>query len=142
MQETPVLFLGWEDPRRRDRLPTPVFLGFPCGSAGKESTCNSGDLGSIPGEPPEKGKPTYSSILAWRIPWTINGNPLQYSCLENPKNEEAWHATVHGVATSLSLSISYSPWGCKKSDMTMRFSLSLLLQMYNGYNHMLKVLTY
>ena len=34
---------------RRDRLPPPVFLGFPCGSAGKESTCNSGDLGSIPG---------------------------------------------------------------------------------------------
>ena len=34
---------------RRDRLPTPVFLGFPCGSAGKESACNAGDLGSIPG---------------------------------------------------------------------------------------------
>ena len=37
--------LSW----RRDRLPTPVFLGFPCGSAGKESACNVGDLGSIPG---------------------------------------------------------------------------------------------
>ena len=36
-------------PWRRDRLPTPVFLGFPCGSAGKESTCNVGDLGLIPG---------------------------------------------------------------------------------------------
>ena len=34
---------------RRDRLPTPVFLGFPCGSAGKEATCNVGDLGLIPG---------------------------------------------------------------------------------------------
>ena len=34
---------------RRDRLPTPVFLGFPCGSIGKESTCNAGGLGSIPG---------------------------------------------------------------------------------------------
>ena len=33
----------------RDRLPTPVFLGFSCGSAGKESACNAGDLGSIPG---------------------------------------------------------------------------------------------
>ena len=41
MQETPVRFLGWEDPWRRDRLPTPVFLGFPCGSAGKESTSNA-----------------------------------------------------------------------------------------------------
>ena len=36
---------GW----LRDKLPTPVYLGFPCGSAGKESTCNVGDLGSIPG---------------------------------------------------------------------------------------------
>ena len=34
---------------RRDRLPTPVFLGFPCGSVGKESACNVGDLGLIPG---------------------------------------------------------------------------------------------
>ena len=38
MQETPVQLLGWEDPWRRDRLPTLIFLGFPCGSAGKEST--------------------------------------------------------------------------------------------------------
>ena len=90
MQETPVLFLGWEDPRRRDRLPTPVFLGFPCGSAGKESTCNERDWGSLitqlvknlPAmqatwvqslgweDALEKGKDTHSSILAWRIPWT------------------------------------------------------------------------
>ena len=49
MQETLVRFLGQEDPLRRDRLPTPVFLGFPCGSAGKDSACNVGDLGLIPG---------------------------------------------------------------------------------------------
>ena len=43
---------------RRDRLPTPVFLGFPCGSAGKESACNVGDMGSIPGlgRSPGEGK--------------------------------------------------------------------------------------
>ena len=53
----------------RDRLPTPLFLGFPGGSAGKESSCNEGDLGSIPGlgRSPGKGK----------------GYPLQYSGLEN-----------------------------------------------------------
>ena len=45
MQETPVRFLGWEDLLERDRLPTLVFLGFPCGSAGKETACNVGDLG-------------------------------------------------------------------------------------------------
>ena len=60
-------------PWRRDRLSTPVFLGFPHGSAGKESACNARDLGSIPGlgRSLEKGKATHSSILAWRIPWTI-----------------------------------------------------------------------
>ena len=58
---------------RRDKLPTPVFLGFPCGSAGKESTCNAGVMGSIPGweDPLEKGKATHSSILAWRSPGTV-----------------------------------------------------------------------
>ena len=52
-------FYSWVEriPRRRDRLPTPVFLGFPGGSASKESACNAGDLGSIPGlgYPPEEG---------------------------------------------------------------------------------------
>ena len=60
-------------PWRRDWLPTPVFLGFPGGSAGKESTCNAGDLGLIPGlgRSPGEGKGYPSSILAWRIPWTV-----------------------------------------------------------------------
>ena len=69
MLETLVWFLG----RRRNRLPTPVFLVFPCGSAGIESSCNVGDLGLIPGlgRSPGEEKATYCSILAWRIPWTI-----------------------------------------------------------------------
>ena len=54
---------------RRKRLPTPVFLSFPCGSAGKESTCNEGDLGSIPG--------------LGRSPGEGKSCPLQYSGLEN-----------------------------------------------------------
>ena len=60
-------------PWRRDRLPTPVFLGFPCGSAGKESACSAGDLAAVPGLGRflQKGKATHSSILAWRIPWTV-----------------------------------------------------------------------
>ena len=67
-----VRFLGQEIPWRRDRLPTPVFLGFPCGSAGEESARNAGDLGSIPGleGSPGEGK-GYPSVLAWRIPWTV-----------------------------------------------------------------------
>ena len=48
-------------------------MGFPCGSAGKESTCNAGDLGSILGweDPLDMGRATLCSILAWRIPWSV-----------------------------------------------------------------------
>ena len=54
----------------RDRLPTPVCLGFPGGPAGKESACNAGDLDSNPGweDPLENEKATHSRILSWRIP--------------------------------------------------------------------------
>ena len=70
VQETLVRFLGWEDPPGEgDRLPTPIFLGFPGGSAVKESTCNAEDLGLIPGLGRSLGEG--------------NGFPLQYSGLEN-----------------------------------------------------------
>ena len=62
-------------PWRRDRLLTPVFLGFPGGSDNKESTCNVGDLGSIPG--------------LGKSPGEGHGNPLQYSCLENPQGQRS-----------------------------------------------------
>ena len=57
---------------RRDRTPTPVLLGFPCGSAGKESARNAGYLALISGlgRSPGEGK-GHSSILGWRIPWTV-----------------------------------------------------------------------
>ena len=57
--------------------------GSPRGSDGKESV---GDLGSIPGLGRSHGEK--------------HGNPLQYSCLENPMDREAWRATIHGVAKS------------------------------------------
>ena len=60
MQETPVRFLGQKDCWRRDRLSTPVFLGLPYGSVGKESDCSEGNLGLILGweDPLEKGNAT------------------------------------------------------------------------------------
>ena len=61
-------------------------MGFPGGSEVKASASNMGDLGSIPG--------------LGRFPGEGNGNPLQYSCLENPMDGGAWWATVHGVAKS------------------------------------------
>ena len=62
-------FLGWEDPWRGDRPPTPVSLSFPGGADGKESTCNAGDLDLVPvlERFPGGGLATLSSILAWRI---------------------------------------------------------------------------
>ena len=70
------------------------FMGFPGGSDGKESTCNVGNLGSIPGlgRSPEEG----------------HDNPLQCSCLENP----------HGQRSLA----GYSPGGCKELDMTEQLS--------------------
>ena len=63
-----------------------VQLGFPGGSDGKDSTCNAGDLGSTPGSGRSAGEG--------------NGNPLQYSFLENPMDRGAWQAADHGVAES------------------------------------------
>ena len=57
-------------------------MGFPHSSVGKESACNAGDLGSIPG--------------SGRSPGEGTGNPPQYSCLENPMDRGAWQAIVHG----------------------------------------------
>ena len=63
------------------------LFGFPGGSVGKESTCNAGDLNLTPG---------------WgRSPGEGSGNPLQYCCLGNPMDREAWQAAV--------------PWGCKRA---------------------------
>ena len=85
-------------PWRRDTLPTRVFLGFPAGSDGKGSACNAGELGLIPG--------------LGRFPGGGNGNPLQYSCLENFTDRGAWRATVSGpqrdTTKGLTLSLSFA----------------------------------
>ena len=94
MQETLIRFLGSEEPLERDRLPTPVFLGFPGGSDGKESLCNARDLGLILG--------------LGRSPGAGHGNQLQYSCLENP----------HGQRSL----VGYSAWGHRESDTTERLN--------------------
>ena len=69
-------------------------LGFPGGSANKESTCNVRDLGLIP--------------RLGIYPGGGHGNPLQYSCLENPHGQRSLEG--------------YSPWGHKESDMAERLS--------------------
>ena len=69
-----------------------ALVGFSCGSAGEEFTCNVGDLGSIPG--------------MGRSPGEGHGNPLQYSSLENPHRQRSL--------------VGYSPWGRKELDTTER----------------------
>ena len=72
----------------------PVFFGFPGGSDSKESTCNAGDLGSIPG--------------LGRSPGEGYGNPLECSCLENPHGQKSL--------------VGYSPWDRKKSETIERLN--------------------
>ena len=86
---------------KRDRLPTPVFLGFPCGSTGKESTCNTGDLGSIPG--------------LGRSPGEGNSYPLQYSGLE-----DSMDCVVQGVTKSQT----------RLSDFYFHFILQMMKQQF------------
>ena len=78
--------------------PRQIFLMFdknvPDGSDSKESACNMGNLGLIPG--------------SRRSPGEGNGNPFQYSCLENSMDREAWQATVHGVTKSWSRLSDYT----------------------------------
>ena len=71
-----------------------MYMGFPGGSDGKESACNAGDLGLIPG--------------LGRFPGGGHGSPLQYSCLENP----------HGQRSLA----GYSPWGGKELDTVEQLS--------------------
>ena len=65
---------------------TTVIEGFPQWLSCKESTCNAGDVGSIPG--------------LGRSPGGGHGNPLQYSCWENPMDRKIWQAMIHGVTES------------------------------------------
>ena len=87
-------------PWRRDRLPTPVSLGFPGGSDGKESTCNEGELGSVPGlgRSPGGGHGNHSSIPAWKSPWTEKPGGLQSMALQNVRQDRATkQSTAHSA---------------------------------------------
>ena len=81
------------------------------GSDGKESACNAGDLGSIPG--------------LRRSPGGRDGNPLQYSCLEDPYGQRSL--------------AGYSPWVHKESDTTERLSTAQPFNIEEGYVYYLTV---
>ena len=83
VQETPVQFLGQEDPLEKGWASHSSILGLPVGLDGKDSTRNVGDLSLIPGLGRSAGRG--------------HGNPLQYSCLENSMDRGAWLTTAHGL---------------------------------------------
>ena len=100
-------------PWRRNRLLTPVFLGFPCSSAGKESACTVGDWDSIPG--------------LWRSCGEGNSYPLQYSALENFMN-----CIVHGVTksqTQLSDFQKSEDYNCHEDFLLILLSHTLVAQL-------------
>ena len=83
--------------------------GLPCWLSGKESACQAGATGSIPG--------------LERAPGDEKGNPLQYSCLGNPMDRGAWRATVHAVAKSrISLPLSHQGKPLKESDRSQQLT--------------------
>ena len=86
------------------------WMGFPGGSDDKESACSAGEAGLIPG--------------SRRSPGEGNGNPLQYSCLENPRDRGAWWATS---------------MGCKDSDMTERLNMHVYNADINSIFHRVMV---
>jgi len=98
MQETWVLSLGWEDPLGEGMAPHSSILGFPRGSPGKESACNVGDLGSVPGLGRSLGE---GKVY-----------PLQYSGLENSMD-----CIVRGVAKSQTGLRDFYHFGRKMQSM-------------------------
>ena len=77
---------------------------FPGGSDGKESTCNERVLGLTPG--------------LGRSPGGGHGNPLQYSCLENPMDRGAWQTTVHGVTKSQTRLSDLAHWNDRRASVS------------------------
>ena len=108
MQEIPINCWIWKLPWRRNRLPIPVFLGFPGGSDSKESAWNVGDVGLIPG--------------LRRSSRGGHGSPCQYSCLENP----------HGQWSQ----VGYNPWGCKVLDTATKHSTGYILLLNNSLQYL------
>ena len=118
-------------PWRRDRLPTPVYLAFPCGLAGKESTCNVGHLGLIPGLgiSPGERMVTHSHILDWRILWTVQSlgsQTVRQDWVTFPLSDMrittlaffgfpfAWNISFHPLTFSLYVSFSLKWVSCRQ----------------------------
>ena len=111
-------------------------MGFPGGSVGKESTCNAGDSGLIPG--------------SGKSHWEGNGNPIQYSCLANLMERGIWWATVYGVTEINSMiylfiifydlsqnsSPCYAVRPCCLSNLSMHNSLHPLIPNSQAFHHL------
>ena len=117
-----------------------LYEGFPCGSAGKESTCNAGDLGLIPGlgisPGKEKGYPLQYSGLENSIDYIVHGVTKNWTWLSNFRRRQ-WHPTpvlLPGKSHGRRSLVGCSPWGCYKSDTTERLHFHFSLSCIGGGN--------
>ena len=123
--QSSVTVLGQEDSlSRRDRLLTPVFLGFPGGSDGKESSCNAGDLGSISG----LGRRTWQPIpvfLPGESPWTKEPVGLQSMGSQSPRHHRRpAHLRSHPRSPTAILGFYYMvpTQGCRQAPSPLKDS--------------------
>ena len=119
------LFIIWNEKNRCSKNISHI-LSFLGGSAGKESTSSSGDLGLIPGSwrSPEKGMTTHSSILPWRIPWTEEPCGLQSMGLLRVGHNWLTHTKVKVKVAQLCLTLC-NPWNSPGQNTAVG-NLSLL----------------
>ena len=127
MQETPVWSWVEKFPWRRDRLPIAVFLGFPGGSDGKESACNAGDLGLIPGlgrSWRREWLPT-PAFLPGESPWTEEPGGLH---LQGRKESDMTEQLSTAYSTGIGLFVAVMP--CFTSYSFIWFGNSSLQNIY------------
>ena len=108
---------------RRDRLPTPLFLGFPCGSTGKESACSVGDLGSIPG----LGRSRRRGKLPTPVFWSGEFHGLYSPWDRKESDTTEWLSLTHSYGGIIVLAW-LKHWRC--------FCLSALLRFFKTYHPM------
>ena len=113
---------------RRDRLPTPVFSGFPCGSAGDESAMQEIWAWSLGWEDPlEKGKATHSNIPVWRIPWDY----IVHGVAKSGK----WLSSFHSESKNIYvLKFGHISWNIQ-TKIVETFMLPTLIFVVSLYQH-------
>ena len=126
---------------RRDRIPTLVFLGFPCGSGGKEAACNEGHLGSTPGLGRSPGEEEGYTLQysAWRIPWTVVHGVAKSQTSETSKEKERVRGMSYSHSSSIfniisHVSLTIPPLSREERIINKRYTNRYLSAFLYGFN--------